>query len=161
RDHPSLSLLAAPASDDQLQRTAWSFFAGNLIGIYSSDNDTSRAKAVYDQLAALAKEHDSERPLVEALANGAFNLATTYGLNGDLKGAVEINNSLSDLSFMYLSVPEVRAAWAQSAANLIDDLARSGYLVEAEGLYDRLAMIGSIDGAEPLIRESLAKGSVN
>jgi tetratricopeptide (TPR) repeat protein len=161
RDHPSLGLLTSPASDDAGQRTAWSFLAGNLIGIYSSDNDTARARRVYDQLAALAKEHDTERPLVEALANGAFNLATAYGLNGDLQSAVEIHNALSDLSAMYLVVPEVRAAWAQSAANLIDDLARSGHLLEAEDLYDRLAMIGSADGAEPIIRESFAKGSVN
>ncbi len=161
RDHPSLSLLTQPASDDQLQRTGWSILADNLIAIYSSDNDTARARAVYDQLAAVAKEHDTEKPLVDALAHAAFNLATAYGLNGDLKSAVEIHNSLSDLSIMYLPVPDVRAAWAQSAANLIDDLARSGYLAEAEDLYDRLAMIGSAHEAEQMIQESLAKGSVN
>jgi hypothetical protein len=160
RDHPSVEILTQPTSDDPLQRRAWSFLASNLIGIYSSNGDIERARKVFDQLAALNKEHAAERPLVEALAIGAFNLTSAYGQNGDLKSATEIHNYLADLSLAYVVVPEVRTVWAQSTANLIDDLAKGGHLDKAEELYDFLAMFASTVG-EPTARAALAKGAVN
>ena len=94
-DHESLSLIVETPPPTAIGIILWSVLAVNLISAYHDAERLDDARALYDTLAALARDHADEPEVRLEQAKGAINLITALRSNDSRDEAVEIARNAS------------------------------------------------------------------
>jgi len=155
--------LAVSPPDDRLDRLAYGLVYVNLcanVARFSDENLDIRQRLV-NAMATLSKDHPGEPPLRERWADGAFNMTTIYGNEGDIKSARALLDTLEALAKDHPGEPRLREKWAKGAVNMIIDYGIGSDTQSACALLDTMETLTKDHPGEPPLREQWAKGAVN
>lgn len=135
--------------------------ADAISSLGDSDGEIERARAYYETLFSLARDHASSTDIRDRLICGALRLATCHARRNELSAIHDVRTHLEHYASGHPDNPAMRRGYCELSVTLSLEYARHGKNAEADATFEEIRAIAARHPTDRLLRSTLAKAISN